>query len=339
MKICIISFSKRSKGSCAHIASELFRLHGSDQAEIFDFSRLDISPCGGCDYQCFDDRTACPYFSDSVYRLYEEITDSDLVYFIVPNYCDYPCSAFFAFNERSQCYFQGRPELLDKYLSVRKKFIVVSNTGQDNFISAFRYQINENEAPDILFLSAKKFDKISIKGDLTDSQAVRKIIGHFAATDLEPLAEINLNSVREIERDDVPADFADDADAIMELTRYGSENNCIGDTYAIKYKSKYIGVILLGEAIPWETDPPQMREEPFYRLMGFVLDKKYRSMGIGGFVLEKTIDLCYEKYGIRPIALGCHRDNTKAARFYEKHGFVKTEYTEGDDIYYLRYPC
>ena len=39
------------------------------------------------------------------------ITDSDLSYFIVPNYCDYPCANFFIFNERSQCFFQHHPEL------------------------------------------------------------------------------------------------------------------------------------------------------------------------------------------------------------------------------------
>lgn len=155
---------------------------------------------------------------------------------------------------------------------------------------------------------------------------------------LEPLTELNIDSARQIQREDISTDLVDDIDTIMELTRYGTEHNCIGDTYAIKYKSDYIGVILLGEAIPWETDPPEMKEVPFYRLMGFVLDKRYRNLGIGSYVLEKVIDTCYEKYGIRPIALGCHKDNVKAAEFYLRHGFKRTEYTEGDDRYYLRYP-
>lgn len=42
------------------------------------------------------------------------------------------------------------------------------------------------------------------------------------------------------------------------LTQYGLNHDCIGHTYAIKYGEAYIGVILLGEAIPWETDPKEM---------------------------------------------------------------------------------
>ncbi|MCM1055702.1 MAG: GNAT family N-acetyltransferase [Bacteroides sp.] len=155
---------------------------------------------------------------------------------------------------------------------------------------------------------------------------------------IEPLDGQNADKIHKIQRDDIGAEFVDDADTIIELTRYGLEHGCMGDTYAIKYRSEYIGVIILGEAVEWETDPPEMRETPFYRLMGFVIDKGHRSMGIGSYVLERVISVCYEKYGVRPIALGCHKDNAKAARFYLRHGFKRTEYMEGNDRYYLRYP-
>ena len=92
------------------------------------------------------------------------------------------------------------------------------------------------------------------------------------------------------------------------------------------------------EDIPWETDPPEMQGVPFYRLMGFVIDNRYRSRGIGGQVLEMVIDRIYREYGVRPIALGVHKDNHRAARFYEKHGFRKTNVMEGNDYYFLRYP-
>ena len=94
--------------------------------------------------------------------------------------------------------------------------------------------------------------------------------------------------------------------------------------------------MLLGEAIPWETDPPEMGREPFYRLMGFIIDKDYRDKGYGGMILEKAIEQVYREFGKRPVALGCHVDNVRAARFYEKHGFRKTGYFEGNDEYYLR---
>ncbi len=36
--------------------------------------------------------------------------------------------------------------------------------------------------------------------------------------------------------------------------------------------------------------------------------------------------------------MGVHKDNIDAARFYERHGFVKTEAMEGNDYYFFRYP-
>lgn len=155
---------------------------------------------------------------------------------------------------------------------------------------------------------------------------------------LELLNEQNIDGVRAIHREDISESWVDNADTLWELTQYGLEHNCIGHTYAVKYNETYIGMILLGEAIPWDTDPEEMKTEPFYRLMGFVVDNRWRSQGIGGYVLEKVIATIYREYGIRPIALGVHKDNHGAARFYEKHGFRRTEAMEGNDYYYLRYP-
>ena len=154
----------------------------------------------------------------------------------------------------------------------------------------------------------------------------------------ELLTEANIDAVRAIHREDIPVSWVDDADTLWELTQYGLEHNCIGHTYAVKYGDVYIGVILLGEAIPWETDPEEMKKEPFYRLMGFVIDNRYRSQGIGSKVLEMVIDAVYSEYGVRPIALGVHKDNPGAARFYERHGFTPLNAMEGNDRYYIRYP-
>lgn len=156
--------------------------------------------------------------------------------------------------------------------------------------------------------------------------------------ELEELTHENLEAVGRIDRSDISEAVVDDIGTIMELTDYGVEHRCLGHTFAARQGEVYIGLILLGEAIAWETDPPEMRSEPFYRLMNFVIDKSFRGNGIGGRVLEMAVDRVYKEFGVRPIALGCHRDNSLAAKFYERHGFRKTEYMEGDDIYYLRYP-
>ena len=155
---------------------------------------------------------------------------------------------------------------------------------------------------------------------------------------LERLTEQNIDAVRAIHREDISESWVDNVDTLWELTQYGLEHSCIGHTFAVKYGETYIGVILLGEAIPWETDPEEMKAEPFYRLMGFVIDSQYRGQGIGGKVLEMVIDAIYGEYGVRPIALGVHKDNHGAARFYERHSFVGVDAMEGNDWYYIRYP-
>lgn len=91
-------------------------------------------------------------------------------------------------------------------------------------------------------------------------------------------------------------------------------------------------MILLGEAFAWDTAPEEMNCVPFYRLMGFVIDERYRNYGIGGYALEKAIELIYDEFVICPIALGVHKDNFGAEHFHLNHGFRKTEVMEGNTI-------
>ncbi len=152
----------------------------------------------------------------------------------------------------------------------------------------------------------------------------------------EELTHRNYPDAQTIDRDDIPEAFVDSVAALMELTDYGVAHHCIGHTFLVRKEGKCIAAILLGEAIPWETDPPRVKSEPFYRLMGFVVDKNYRGRGYGGIILEETIRRVFLEFGRRPIVLGCHKENGKAARFYERHGFVKTDYREQNDCYYIR---
>lgn len=177
MKVCILNFSGREYGNCKHIADFINEKFIGNEVIQFDFNNLNITPCGKCKAECFKNRVYCPYLSDKVYNIYDSVTNSDCAYFIVPNYCDYPCANFFIFNERSQCYFQGREDLLEKYLKIPKSFIVVSNTEKLNFLKAFEYQCEEGKTPNILFLSAKKYCKVSIDGDITESnEALSEIV-------------------------------------------------------------------------------------------------------------------------------------------------------------------
>lgn len=153
---------------------------------------------------------------------------------------------------------------------------------------------------------------------------------------LEQLTHGNYEHALEISRDDVPEAWVDNAAHLMELTDYGAEHRLIGRTFLARLDSRYVGLILIGEALPWDTDPDEMKGRPFYRIMGFTVDKEYRGRGIGGEILEKAVRQVYDEFGPRPLALGVHRENLRAGLFYECHGFRRTGVYEGNDEYYLR---
>ena len=94
---------------------------------------------------------------------------------------------------------------------------------------------------------------------------------------LEQLTYDNYKHALEIDRDDISEAWVDNAAYLMDLTDYGEEHHLIGHTYLARLGTRYIGIILIGEAIPWGTDPDEMKGKPFYRIMGFVVDRNYRS--------------------------------------------------------------
>ncbi|MBQ8150175.1 MAG: GNAT family N-acetyltransferase [Clostridia bacterium] len=153
---------------------------------------------------------------------------------------------------------------------------------------------------------------------------------------LEQLTEENQHLSYGIDREDIPEDWVDTAQTIIELNRYGLERQLTGHTFLARLGDACIGLILIGEAIPWATDPAEMQGVPFYRIMGFVVDRAFRSKGLGGVILEKAIQQVYQDFGRRSLALGVHKDNVAAGRFYERHGFRRSGVFEGADEYYLR---
>lgn len=161
------------------------------------------------------------------------------------------------------------------------------------------------------------------------------------AIQLEQLTHENLPEACAIDRDDIPEAWVDDAETLMEFTDYGAENHLIGHTYIARkvengQPGKAVGIIMIGEALEWPTDPEEMKGKPFYRVMGFAVDKDHRNKGIGGEILEKAISQVYEEFGRRSLALGVHKDNTRVGAFYERHGFKRMGMYEGNDEYYLR---
>ena len=75
MNIAILHFSARSSGNCAAIAHQLRQLHSGAEIALYPVAALDISPCCGCNCQCFTRAEACPHAHDDVRRMYQAIMD------------------------------------------------------------------------------------------------------------------------------------------------------------------------------------------------------------------------------------------------------------------------
>ncbi len=153
MRISILSFSGRAQGNCSQIADYLNEIY-NNEANVYRFSDFTISPCGRCNHECMAGNS-CPHIDDMEVTLQEAVAESDLTYFIVPNYCGYPCSNFYVFNERCVCWTWGRQDRVDAYNAAKKKAIVVSNSEEDNFRLALSYHGLDEE--DILFLGSRTY--------------------------------------------------------------------------------------------------------------------------------------------------------------------------------------
>lgn len=153
---------------------------------------------------------------------------------------------------------------------------------------------------------------------------------------LELLDQFNEIEVKKIQRDDIPVCFVEDVSYTIELSRYGEKNNLRGHCYAIKYAEKYIGIVLIGEAIEGEEDPIELKGRVFFRIIGFVIDKGYRGQGIGSKALELALNEIYQEYGAVPILLECHKDNKGAIKFYTKMGFRNTNILNNQDYFFIK---
>ena len=112
----------------------------------------------------------------------DTICESDLTYYIVPNYCGLPTGNYFAFNERSVGYFNMDRALMGKYQSTEKRFIVVSNTENENFRNAMQQQTSEE--PKMLYLKTGRYKRRSTAGDLMDCEEAVNDLRVFIEEDL-----------------------------------------------------------------------------------------------------------------------------------------------------------
>jgi len=180
MKICIINFSGRAGGNCYDVAKLIEQTVATEHdVTLFEMCHLDITPCGKCDYECFNTDTSCPYTKDDIAKIYSALCSSDLAYYIIPNYIDYPNAYFFIFNERKQGFFGYKPDLLEWYLKIPKKFVAISNTEEDNFKQILGRHVLENDDANFLFLATKDFNTGGVRGDMMQCEQAKEMVRRF----------------------------------------------------------------------------------------------------------------------------------------------------------------
>ena len=133
---------------------------------------LDLGPCTGCNYECFDQYSHCPIQDDTA-TVYEKILESDLVIIAVPTYSSAPPASYFAWRERSQGIFTHNDQY-ENFEKVVKGYIVFGNEeagGREvvNFLQ------QDSEKPlEYLMLQSHEYDQSSIEGNLVEITEVRE---------------------------------------------------------------------------------------------------------------------------------------------------------------------
>lgn len=88
-----LNFSDRRTGNCGSIAAFCAQMQGG---RAVDIPEIFARGCGACQTECFQKDGVCPLpDAPAITALYEAITEQGAC-FIVPNYCDWPCSNFFS---------------------------------------------------------------------------------------------------------------------------------------------------------------------------------------------------------------------------------------------------
>lgn len=173
-KITVIQFSTRKNGNCAAVLDHLCGYYAGET--VFGYA-VNMEPCGNCNYECLRKGEKCPNITQTQVEIMDSICSSDMVYFIVPNFCGYPCAGYFAFNERSVGYFDMDSKLLQKYMGVPKRFIIISNSESNQFADAMQQQVIGE--PEIFYLKTGKYGCQSIAGDLMDSEEAKADLNRF----------------------------------------------------------------------------------------------------------------------------------------------------------------
>lgn len=145
------------------------------------------------------------------------------------------------------------------------------------------------------------------------------------AVEIEEVSFENVHSLLSIDFGDTPEAFAERPFMTIAYAYCGLLEQKEGFCSAITENGETAGIVLIGEAVPDENDPPICKNtEKYFRLMGFVIDTSRRGRGIGKAALQKVLQKFDRLYPGCLLLLECHEENSAAYHLYLSGGFTDT---------------
>jgi len=178
--ITVLNFSPRTKGNCAEICRQILDHYANANVRFYNVCEF-VSPRSSCNYECLKPGEVCPKLTDEQTGMMDSIRRSDLVYYVIPNFCGMPNAIYYAFNERSVGYFNMDRTIMGQYMATKKRFVIVSNTENTMFVEAMRQQTRTD--PEILYLKTNRYQKKSITGDMMESTEAQADLKDFLNKD------------------------------------------------------------------------------------------------------------------------------------------------------------
>lgn len=170
--VVILNFSGRKIGNCGRICDFLTDFYNrTNVCSLF----VNVGCCGNCNYECLNTNAICPNLDKEYLQIMDGIMDADLVYYVIPNFCGYPCANYFAFNERSVGYFNMDRVKMENYMKIPKRFIIVSNT--EGFEEVLMQQTIDE--PIVQYMKSSKYNKRSTAGDIMECQEAKDDLTAF----------------------------------------------------------------------------------------------------------------------------------------------------------------
>ncbi len=183
MNALIISFSGRKEtGNCSKIVTYACDYLSSYDINVSSLAMkdLNIKPCSGCRYECFESIPSCPH-NDDLYPVYDSIMKTDVTLMVIPVYSSAPPALYFSWRERSQSVFLDEATY-EKYSKVKKAFIIVGNkkSGASQAINIIEsYHENIVADRDILLLQSNNYGQKAVLGKLIDVPQVQEELKGF----------------------------------------------------------------------------------------------------------------------------------------------------------------